>query len=69
MSASAQAVGFNVYDGSNLVATANPSDDGFGVSSGEWQYKDANPKTFGVQVFNYVQDTPISYTLCQIGAQ
>ncbi len=68
-SASPSALGFNVYDGSNLVARINPSDDGTGIFSGEWGYQDANAKTFGIQVFNYAPGVSVSYVFYQVGAQ
>jgi hypothetical protein len=67
--ASTEALGFKVYDGSNLVTTVNPSDDGNGVMSGEWLYQNADAKTFGIQVFNYAQDASTTYVLYQIGAR
>ena len=64
-----QALGFNVYNGSSLVATINTIDDGTGVHSGVWNYQNASAATFGVQVFNYAGGTTASYTLQQVGAQ
>jgi|GEM_PF-1294104 len=62
-------LGFKVYDGANLVTTITATDDGSGTVSGEWQYQNANPKTFGIQVFNYAQNTNASYVIYQIGSQ
>lgn len=67
--ASPSAVGFKVYQGSSLVATVNPSDDGTGVQSAAWGYQDPNPTTFGIQVFNYAQDATVRYTIYQVGSQ
>jgi hypothetical protein len=66
---SSNAVGFNVYNGSTLVATVNPSDDGTGVQSGEWRYQDPSAATFGIQVFNYAPNATVSYTIYQVGSQ
>jgi hypothetical protein len=67
--ATPDALGFKVYDGASLVATASASDDGAGVVSGTWSYQDPNAKTFGIQVFNYAQDANAAYLLYQVGAQ
>jgi hypothetical protein len=63
------ALGFNVYNGSQLVTTSHPADDGFGVLAAEWRYADPNPATFGIQVFNYAPGTSVSYTIYQVGSR
>jgi len=63
------AVGFNVYDGSTLKATAHPVDDGNGIQAAVWTYQDPNPATFGIQVFNYAPGATVSYTIYQVGSQ
>ncbi len=68
-SAPSSNVGFNVYKGSTLVATINPTDDGTGVISGDWNFSDPSAATFGIQVFNYAQGASMSYTLYQVGSQ
>ena len=67
--ASPDSLGFKVYDGANLVTTITASDDGSGAISGVWNYQNANAKTFGVQVFNYAQNTNASYVIYQVGSQ
>jgi hypothetical protein len=66
---SPSAVGFNVYDGSTLKATARPVDDGHGIQAAIWTYTDPNPATFGIQVFNYAPGATVSYTIYQVGSQ
>ena len=63
------ALGFQVYDGSTLETTIHPNDDGTGVHSGVWQYSNADPATFLIQVQNYAKSTTASYTLYQVGSQ
>ena len=67
--ASPTAVGFNVYDGSILVATATAADDGSGVFSAIWNYQNADAKTLGVQVFNYAGGATTAYTIYEVGSQ
>lgn len=66
---SPSAVGFNVYDGSTLKATARPVDDGNGIQAAVWTYTDPNPATFGIQVFNYAPGATVNYTIYQVGSQ
>ena len=61
-------LGFKVYDGSTLIATIHPNDDGTGIHSGWWTYTDPNVHTFGIQVFNYNGGTTASYVINQVGA-
>jgi len=63
------AVGFNVYNGSTLEATANPYDDGSGVQAAVWTYQNPDPASFGIQVFDYAPNSAISYTIYQVGSQ
>ena len=63
------ALGFQVWNGSQLEATIHPIDDGYGVHSGYWQYSDANPATFLIQVQNYAKGTTGSYVIYQVGSQ
>lgn len=67
--AQASALGFNVYEGTNLVATAHAFDNGNGVLSAVWTYTDANPHTFGIQVFNYQSGATATYTIYESGSQ
>lgn len=63
------ALGFKVYNGSTLQATAYAADDGTGVQSASWGYQDANAATFGIQVFNYASNTTAAYTIYEVGSQ
>lgn len=63
------ALGFQVWNGSQLQATIHPNDDGTGVNSGYWQYSNPNPATFLIQVENYAKGTTGSYTIYQVGSQ
>lgn len=67
--AQASALGFNVYEGANLVATAHAIDNGSGVLTAVWTYTDANPHSFGVQVFNYQSGATATYTIYESGSQ
>jgi hypothetical protein len=68
--ASLNSIGFQVYNGSTLVGTVTPGDDGTGVVSGDWSYQNATPATFGIQVFNYDPVGAVAaYTLYQAGGQ
>jgi hypothetical protein len=62
-------IGFNVYEGATLKATAHTGDDGNGSQSGAWNFTDANPHTYGIQVFNYAPGVTLSYKLYESGAQ
>lgn len=62
-------LGFNVYEGSTLVATIHPLDDGSGVLAAVWSYSDPNPHTFGIQVFNYQSGTTASYSIYESGSK
>ena len=67
--APSRTIGFNVYKGTTLVATVNPTDDGTGLISGDWSFSDPNATTCGIQVFNYSQGVQVSYTVYQVGSQ
>lgn len=62
-------LGFKVYNGSTLVATVNPMDDGNGLFSASWPYQDPDAATFGIQVFNYAQGVSMPYTIYEVGSQ
>jgi hypothetical protein len=62
-------IGFNVYEGSTLKATAHTADDGNGNQSGAWNFTDPNPHTYGIQIFNYAPGVTLNYKLYESGAQ
>jgi hypothetical protein len=63
------ALGFQVFEGAQLEATVNPSDDGTGVHSAVWTYQNQDPTTFGIEVFNYAPGATVSYTIYETGSQ
>jgi hypothetical protein len=63
------AVGFNIWKGSTLLTTVNPTDDGTGVISGYWSYANSDATPLGIQVFNYAEGAAVSYTINQVGSQ
>ncbi|MGH2457428.1 MAG: hypothetical protein ACRDIY_01010 [Chloroflexota bacterium] len=65
----ASGLGFKVYDGSTLQATANAQDDGNGVLSAVYNYTDADAATFGIQVYDYAPSNSVTYTIYQVGSR
>ena len=65
----ASGLGFKVYNGSTLQATAMAQDDGNGVLSAVYTYTDPNPVTFGIQVYDYAPSNSVTYTIYQVGSQ
>lgn len=67
-------VGFDVWDGSTLLATVHPSPDANGVMAATWTYPTASTTSPSaqpllVQVFNYAPGTRVTYTIDQVGAR
>jgi hypothetical protein len=62
-------LGFKVYNGANLLATVDATDDGTGVVSASWNYQNASPTTLGIQVFNYEPNVTATWVIYQVGAQ
>jgi len=62
-------LGFKVYNGSTLQATANAQDDGNGVLSAVYNYVDPDAATFGIQVYDYAPNNSVTYTIYQVGSR